>query len=132
MNNVNLSEPSNKINVPNKTEDVDLSVFKKEEKKESKSCECNRKFDDKRYNSNQIQNINKCGFECKVVRKNVCKKGYASKAAKCTFKNGKYLSIIINGSVIMHDKITETGKPNLTKTAPAKSTPIDFNKKYEI
>ena len=62
----------------------------------------------------------------------MCKRGYAWKAAKCTFKNSKYLDSIIDDSMIIHDEIIETTKGNLTKTALTKSTPTDFNKKMRF
>ena len=53
----------------------------------------------------------------------MCQKGYAWKAARFAFENGKYLGSIIDGSVIMYDKIIKSTKGNLTKTTPTKSTP---------
>ena len=62
-----LSDLSNKVCAPNKTEDLNLSVFKiitgiNESKTLTKdtSCGCKCKFDEKKCNSNQWWNNNKC------------------------------------------------------------------------
>ena len=40
-------------------------------------CECKCKFDDKKCNSNEKWNKDKCWCECKNLKKHcVCKKGY--------------------------------------------------------
>ena len=67
-----LNDLSNKVCVPNKTEDLNLSVFNmitgiNESKTLTKhiSCECKCKFDGTRCNSNQWWNNDKCQCECK-------------------------------------------------------------------
>ena len=62
-----LDDLSNKVCVPNKTEDLNIHVFNMiTGKNESKvltndiSCECKYKFDGKKCNSNQEWNNNKC------------------------------------------------------------------------
>ena len=62
-----LNDLSNKVCVPNKTEDLNLSVFSMITRiNESKtlpkhiSCECKCKFDGTKCNSNQWWNNNKC------------------------------------------------------------------------
>ena len=68
-----VNDLSNKVCVPNKTEDLNLSVFNmitgiNESKILTKdiSCECKCRFDGKIFNSNQWWN-NKCLCECKKV-----------------------------------------------------------------
>ena len=62
-----LNDLSNKVCVPNKTEDLNLSVFNmitgiNESKTLTKhiSCECKCRFDGRKCNSNQWWNNNKC------------------------------------------------------------------------
>ena len=62
-----LSDLSNKVCVPNKTEDLNLNVFNmitgiNESRTLTKriSCECICKFDGRKYNSNQKRNNDKC------------------------------------------------------------------------
>ena len=67
-----LDDLSIKVCVPNKTEDLNLSVFNmititNEWKKFTKyiSCECKCKFDGGK--SNQKWNNDKCGYECRSI-----------------------------------------------------------------
>ena len=76
-----FNDISNKICVPNKTEDVNLSVFdlitrKNESKTLTKHipCEFKYKFDGRKCNLNQISNNNKCCCECKNLKKMCVKK----------------------------------------------------------
>ena len=69
-----LNDLSNKICVPNKTEDLNLSVFNmiagiNESKILTKyiSCECKCRYDGRKRNSDQRWNIDKCRCECKNV-----------------------------------------------------------------
>ena len=73
-----INDLSNKVCVPNKTEDSHLSVFNMmTEINESKtltkdiSCEFKCKFYETKCNSNQWKNNNKCQCECK--KHNICK-----------------------------------------------------------
>ena len=86
----------------------------------------------KKINSNQIWDTHKCQYECKNPRKNICKKGYAWKAAKCSFENSKYLGSIFEQLEIICDDIKETTKANQTKTTPEKGTPRKFNENNVI
>ena len=70
---------SNKVCVPNKTEDLNLSVFNmitriNESKTLTKhiSCGCICKFDDKKCNSNQKWNNDK--FRCQCKKHHICEK----------------------------------------------------------
>ena len=69
-----LNVLSNKVCVPNKTEDLDLSVFNmitgvNERKPLTKhiSCECKCRSDGTKCNSHQWWNNNRCWCECKNV-----------------------------------------------------------------
>ena len=83
-----LNDLSNKVCVPNKTEDLNLSVFNmitgiNESKTLTKhiSCECKYKYDGKKCNSDQWWNNDKCRCECK--KHHIC-------------ENGKYLASIMD------------------------------------
>ena len=97
-----LNDLSNKVCIPNKTEDLNLSVFNmiadiNESKTLTKhlSCECKCKFD---VNVIQINGviIIKCQCECKKIR--VCEKDYIWNPATCICENGKYLTSIMDVS----------------------------------
>ena len=69
---INLNGFSNKVCVPNKKEDLNLSIFNMiTEINESKtlakqiSCECKCRFDGRKCNSNQWWNNDKCQCEFK-------------------------------------------------------------------
>ena len=69
-----LNDLSNKLCIPNKTEDLKLSVFNmitrvNESKTLTKdiSCKCKCKFDSRDCNLNQWWNNNKCWCECKKI-----------------------------------------------------------------
>ena len=93
-----LNALSNKVCVPNKTEDLNLSVFnmilgKNVAKTLAKhiSCECKCKFDGRKCNSNQKWNNDKCRCKCKNKKKHpICKKDYICNPTTCSFENGKY------------------------------------------
>ena len=107
-----INDLSNKVCVPNKIEDLDLSVFNmitgiNESKTLTKdiSCECKSKFDGKKCNSDQWWNNKKCRCECK--KRHVCEKDYIWNPATCRCKNGKYLVSIMNDSAITCAEIIE-------------------------
>ena len=122
---------SSRIYVPNKIEGVNLSVLNiilriNEAKTLAKriSCKCEYKIDDRKCNSNQKWNNNKCRWECKNPRKHhVCENNYIWNPSICTCKNGKYLGTIISDSAIMRDEIIEVTKTVTTKTIPVKNIP---------
>ena len=69
-----LNDLANKVCIPNKTGDLNLSVFKMitgihESKTLTKdaSCECKCKFDRRKRNSNKWWNNDKCRCECKKI-----------------------------------------------------------------
>ena len=95
-----INDLSNKVCVPNKTKDLNLSKFNMiTEINESKtltnhvSCECKCKFGGRKCNSNQKWNKDKCECECK--EDNICEKYYIWNPATCISKNGKYLANIM-------------------------------------
>ena len=104
---------SNKVCVPNKTEDLNLSVFNlitgiNESKTLTKhiSCECKCKFNARECNSYQWWNNDKCRCECKKRR--VCeKKNYDRNAATCSCENEIFLASILHDSAIMCDEVIE-------------------------
>ena len=76
-----INDLSNKVCVPNKTEDLNLSMFImitgiSESKALTKdiSCECKCRFDSRKCNSNQWWNNDKCRGECR--KRSVCKRLY--------------------------------------------------------
>ena len=107
-----LNDFSNKVCVPNKTEDLNLSVFNmitgiNESKIVTKhiSSDCKCRFDGRKCNSDQWWNNNKCRCECK--KRHVCEKDYVWNPATRTCENIKYLASIMNDSAITCDEIIE-------------------------
>ena len=99
--------------VPNKTEDLNLSMFnmitginKSKTLAKHISCECKCKFDGRKRDSNEKWNNDKCQCECK--KHNICEKDYLWNPAIYSCKNGKYLTSIMDDSVITGDKIIDT------------------------
>ena len=99
-----LNNLSNKVFVPNKTEDLNLSVFNlimgiNESKilRKHISCECECKFDCRKCNSNH-----RC--ECK---KHICEKDYIWNTPTCSSENDKYLASIADDLVITCDEILQ-------------------------
>ena len=113
-----LDELSNRVCIPNKTEDLNVNVLNimtgiNESKILTKhlSCKCERKFDGRKCNSNQKWNNNKCRCQCKNPKEhNSCKKDYIWNSATCICENGKYVGIITDDSVITCDEIIDTTK----------------------
>ena len=110
----------------NKTEDLNLSIFKvitkiNELKTLAKhiSCKCKCKFDGRKCNSNQKWN-NKFQCKCKNLKEShICKKDYIWNPATCSCENVKYVWIIIGNSAIECDEIVGT----------IKTIPVYFNGK---
>ena len=94
-----LNGLSNKVCVPNKTKDLNLSVF------------------------NMITgNNDKCRCECK--KHDMYEKDYIWNPSTCSCKNGKYLASIIDDSVITCDEIIDDeAKSNDKETL---TVPINF------
>ena len=87
------------------------------------SCEWKCKFDQRKCNSNQWWDNDKCRCECK--KHNICKKDNVWNPATCSCENGKYLTNIMDDSVITYEKIIEWYDDE-TKTIPT-----NFNKKMQ-
>ena len=83
-------------------------------------CKCKYKFVGRKCNSNQKWNNDKCRCECK--KHHICEKDYIWNPATCSCKVGKYLSNIMDDSVITCDEITEERK----------TIPTNFNKKSNL
>ena len=127
-----LDDLSNKVCVPNETEDLNFHVFNmiieiNESRTLAKhiSCKCELKLYGKKFNLNQKQNNSKCRCECKNSKEHQCGKGYFWNPAKYRRKNGKYSGGTAN-SVITSDEIIEEAKSTLTKTIPTKCTLTNF------
>ena len=96
-----LNDLSNKVCVPNKTDDLNLSVFnmitgidKSKTLTKHISCEWKCKFDGQKSNSHQWWNSNKCRSGCK--KHNICEKDYICNPATCSCGNEKYLASIMD------------------------------------
>ena len=113
-----MVRPIEYLFIPNKTEDVNLNVFdmivRINESKtltKHKSCNCKFKFHGRKCNSNQNWNNNKFQSEYKNFREHhVSKTDYIWNPVTCTWETGKYLGIVISGSVAVCDKIIEMTK----------------------
>ena len=68
-------------------------------------CECKRKFDRGKCNSNQKCNSDKCWCESKKHK--LCEKDYIWNRASCSCENGKYLANVMDDSVITCVEIIE-------------------------
>ena len=75
------------------------------------SCECKCKFDGTKRNSNECLNNNKCWCDCK--KHNVCWKDYIWNPATRNCKNGKYLTSIIDDSIIICDEVIKSYKEEI-------------------
>ena len=98
-----LIDSCNKVCIPNKTEDLNLSVFniiiRINESKTLRNlipCECKCKFDGEKciLKSNQWWNNDKCTWECKNIH--VYEKDYVWTPALCICENGKYSASIMD------------------------------------
>ena len=107
-----LNDLSNKVCIPNKTEDLNLSVFNMiiaiNESKNLKgiSCKCKRELNGTKCNSTQWWNNDKCWYQCK--KHHICEKDYVWNPATCNCENGKNLASIMNDSAIMRDKVVKS------------------------
>ena len=126
-----LNGLSNKVCVPNKTEDLNLNVFNmikgiNESKTLPKhiSCKCKCKFDGRKCNSDQWWNNDKYQYEYK--KRHVCEKDYIWNPSTCSSENGEYLASIMDDLAITCDEVRESYDKD-TKTIPKK-----FNEKKAI
>ena len=58
---------------------------------------------EKKYNSNQWWNNNKC--RCERKKQHICEKDYVWNPAKCNCENGKYLASVMDDLGIIFDEI---------------------------
>ena len=89
-----LNGLSNKVCVPSKTEDLNLSVFniitginKSKTLTKHIPCKCKCRFDGRKFDSDQWWNNDKCSCECK--KRHVWEKDYAWNPATCSWENGE-------------------------------------------
>ena len=102
----------NKVCVPSKAEDLNLSMFNmitgiNEWKTLTKhvSCECKYEFDGRKCHSNQKWNNDKCRSECR--KHHINEKHYIWNLVTCSCENSRYLACIIDDSVIWCDEIID-------------------------
>ena len=125
-----LNALSNKVCVPNKTEDLNLSVLimitgiKKPETLTAKHISCERrcKFDARKYNSIQKWNNDKCWCECK--KRHICVKDYIWNPATCNCEIAKYLANIIDDLGITCDEIRDAQKTKMKQQILMKKNAI--------
>ena len=67
------------------------------------SCECECKFDGKKFNSDQWWDSDKSRCECKKYH--ICEKDYVWNHATCNCENGKYSASIMDDSTIICDEV---------------------------
>ena len=77
-----------------------------------KSSECKCKFDGRKTNSNKKWNNIKCRSECE--KDHISKKDYVWNPVTCSCENGKYLTSIIDDSMITCDKIKDAEETNFS------------------
>ena len=125
-----MNDLSNEVCIPNKTEDLNLSMFNMNTRiNESKtltnhtSCECKCKFERKKSNPDQLWNNDKCWCECK--KHHICQKDYVWNSATCNCENEKHLASIIDDSPTICDEAIESFDEEL-KTIPKTKS---FNRK---
>ena len=130
MNNFQINDLSNKVYVPNKREDLNLSVLnmitgiKKMKTLTTKHISCERrcKFDARKYNSNQKWNNDKCWCECK--KRHICVKDYIWNPATCNCEIAKYLANIIDDLGITCDEIRDAQKTKMKQQILMKKNAI--------
>ena len=108
-----LNDLSSKVYVPNKTEDLNLSMFNMiTGRNESKSsCECKCKYNGRKCNSDQWWNNDKCRYKCEKCH--VYEKDYIWNPATYSFENGKYLTSIMDDSAIRVIKLLKKKQKQL-------------------
>ena len=127
-----VNDLSNKVCVPNKTEDLNLSVFnmitginESETLIRHVSCEFKCRFDDKKCNSDQWWNNDKCCCECK--KRHLCEKGYVWNPTTFSCENGKYLANIMDDSAVIFNEIIYAAVKSYDEETKPFST--NFNEK---
>ena len=130
-----LNDLPNKVCIPSKTGDLNLSVFNtitgiNESSVLTKhiSCECICKFDGRKCNSDQKLKSNKC--QCEWEKHHIHEKGYIWTPATCSCENSKYLASIIDDLVINCDKVIDAAAKSCNKET--KSVTTNLNEKNAI
>ena len=126
-----LNDLSNKVCVPNKTEDLNLSVFnmitginESETLTKDISCKCKCSVGGKKCNSDQWWNNDKC--RCEWEKNHVYEKDYVWNPATCLCENGKYLASIMDDSTIICDEVIKSYDEEI------KTIPTNFIKKHNM
>ena len=108
-----LNDLSNKICVPNKAVDLNLSVSKivigiNESKTLTKYilCKCKCRFDGRKGSSDEWWNNHKC--RCEYKKHNVCEKDYVWNHFTCNCENGKNLASIMDKSEVICNDVMES------------------------
>ena len=130
-----LNDLSNKVCIPNKTEDLNLSVFNiiteiNESKTLTKyiSCEHKSRFDGIKCNSYQLWNNDKCRCECK--KRHVFEEDYVWNSVICSCENNKHLAgIMDNSAIICHEVIDADAEGKSNDEAKTNDIGTNFNEK---
>ena len=123
---------SNTVCVPNKEEDLNLSLFSmitriygSKPLVKHISCERKCKLEGRKCNSVQKWNDDTCWCECK--KHNICEKDYIWNPATCSCENGKCLVNIMDDSVIKCDEVTDAEAKSYNEET--RTIPTNFNEK---
>ena len=107
-----LNDLSNKLCIPIKIEDINLSMFNmisgiNQSKTLAKhiSCECECKLDGRKCNSNEWMNKDKC--RCESKKHHICGNEYVWNSSTCICENEKYLANIMDDSAIICDEVVD-------------------------
>ena len=127
-----FNDLSNKPCAPNKTEDLNLSVFKmitgiNKSKTLTKhiSCEYKCKFDGRQFHSDQWWNSDQCRCDCKKCH--LCKQNYVWNPAICICENEKYLASIMDDSAGIYDEVIESYDEGVEAKSYDKTKTISTN-----
>ena len=130
-----VNDMSNRVCLPNKTEDLNVRGFNMISGKDKSkiltkniSCVCESRFKKKKCNSYQWWNNDKLPCECK--KGHVCEKQYIWNPATSSCENGKYSANIMNDLAFLCDETMDTkAKSNGEEI---KSVATSFNEKEAI
>ena len=90
------------------------------------SCQCKYRFDERKYNLDQLWNNDNCRCECKI--RHACEKDYVQNPSTCNCENGKYLASIIDDSPIICDEVIDADACNEAKLYGVKN----YNEKSSL
>ena len=115
-----INDLPNKVCVPNKTKDLNLSIFNmitgiSESKTLANyiSYERKCKFDGKKCISNQWWNNDKC--RCESKKDNIWEKDFICNPATCNCESEKYLASLMDDSAIICDEIIDVEETNFNE-----------------